>query len=130
MPNEKVTLGFDKMGGLVPAIVQDAASHEVLMLAFMNEEAWRRTLETGEAHYYSRSRGKLWHKGATSGNVQRVREIWVDCDADTVLLRVEQVGGAACHTGYRSCFYRRLTATGWEVRGEKIFEPEEVYGSG
>ncbi len=125
-----LNLAFDKLGGLVPVIVQDAVSHEVLMLAFMNEEAWRRTLETGEAHYYSRSRRQLWHKGATSGHVQRVQEILVDCDADTILLRVEQVGGAACHTGYRSCFYRRLTADGLEVIGVRIFDPKEVYGSG
>ncbi|MBW1990947.1 MAG: phosphoribosyl-AMP cyclohydrolase [Deltaproteobacteria bacterium] len=121
---------FDKLGGLLPAVVQDAATGEVLMVAFMNREAWERTLETGEAHYFSRSRHTLWHKGGSSGHVQRVKEIYLDCDADTVLLKVEQVGGAACHTGYRSCFYRRYTGEGWEVVGQKVFDPKEVYGGG
>ncbi len=126
--NQKAALNFDKLGGLLPAIVQEAATGEVLMLAFMNQEAWERTLETGEAHYYSRSRNTLWHKGGTSGHVQRVREIWLDCDADTVLLKVEQVGGAACHTGHRSCFYRRRQGEGWETVGEPVFDPRKVYG--
>jgi phosphoribosyl-AMP cyclohydrolase len=124
------SIDFDKMGGLVPAIVQDAASGEVLMLAFMNREAWDRTLETGEAHFYSRSRRTLWHKGATSGHVQRVKEIFLDCDQDAILLKVEQVGGAACHTGYRSCFYRRREGENWRLVGERIFDPKEVYGGG
>jgi phosphoribosyl-AMP cyclohydrolase len=128
--NETVKLNFDKMGGLLPAIVQDAATGEVLMLAFMNQEAWEATLATGEAHYYSRTRNKIWHKGDTSGNVQRVREIYLDCDEDTVLLKIEQVGGAACHTGHRSCFHRRRLGEGWQVTGEPIFDPKEVYGSG
>ncbi len=119
---------FEKMGGLVPAIVQDAETGEVLMLAYMNEEAWRRTLETGKAHYFSRSRGKIWLKGESSGHVQEVREILLDCDADTVLLKVKQLGGAACHTGYRSCFYRRLQGDQVEIVSPKIFDPEEVYG--
>jgi phosphoribosyl-AMP cyclohydrolase len=93
--------------GLIPAIVQDANTGQVLMLAYMNAEALRLTLETGEAHFWSRSRGELWHKGATSGNVQRVREVRVDCDADTILLRVDPAG-PACHTGEGSCFYRVL----------------------
>ncbi len=118
------------MGGLLPAIVQDAASGEVLMLAFMNPEAWERTLATGEAHYYSRTRNQIWHKGETSGHVQRVKEIYLDCDNDTVLLKVEQVGGAACHTGHRSCFYRRRQGESWEVTGSPIFDPKEVYGVG
>lgn len=118
------------MGGLLPAIVQDAATGEVLMLAFMNSEAWERTLATGEAHYYSRSRHQIWHKGESSGHVQRVQEIWLDCDQDTVLLKVEQVGGAACHTGHRSCFYRRRQGKGWQVVGSPIFDPKEVYGGG
>ena len=101
--SHQVNLDFDKMGGLLPAIVQDAATNAVLMLAFMNREAWERTLATGEAHYYSRTRETIWHKGGTSGHVQRVQEIFLDCDRDTVLLKVEQVGGAACHTGHRSC---------------------------
>jgi len=116
------------MGGLLPAVVQDAGSGEVLMLAFMNREAWERTLATGEAHYYSRTRGQIWRKGGTSGHVQRVKEIYLDCDRDTVLLKVEQVGGAACHTGHRSCFYRRRQGADWQVVGEPIFDPKEVYG--
>ena len=126
--NQEALLNFDKLGGLLPAIVQDATSGEVLMLAFMNREAWERTLETGEAHYYSRSRNTLWHKGGTSGHVQRIKEIWLDCDADTVLLKVEQVGGAACHTGHPSCFYRRRRQDGWEMVGEPVFDPKKVYG--
>lgn len=94
--------------GLVAAVAQDAASKEILMLAWMNQEAFEKTLQTGEAYYWSRSRGELWHKGATSGNVQRVREIRVDCDQDAVLLLVEQGGKGACHTGRKSCFYRRV----------------------
>jgi phosphoribosyl-AMP cyclohydrolase len=128
--NQEITLNFDKLGGLLPAIVQDAASGEVLMLAFMDREAWELTLKTGEAHYYSRSRRQIWHKGSTSGHVQRVREIYLDCDEDTVLLKVEQVGGAACHTGYRSCFYRRRAGEGWQEVGRRIFDPQEVYGRG
>ena len=123
-------LNFAKLGGLIPVIVQDAATGEVLMLAFMNPEAWERTFETGEAHFYSRTRQTLWHKGATSGHVQRVKEIYVDCDEDTVLLKVEQVGGAACHTGYRSCFHRRWQDKKLTLVGKKVFDPKEVYGSG
>ncbi len=121
---------FAKMGGLLPAIVQDAASGEVLMLAFMNEAAWEATLKTGEAHYFSRTRNTLWHKGGTSGHVQRLKEIYLDCDNDTVLLQVEQVGGAACHTGYKSCFHRRRRREGWEVVGKPVFDPQKVYGAG
>ena len=122
-----LTLNFDKLNGLVPAIVQDYKTGEVLMLAFMNKEAWQKTLETGLAHYYSRTRNTLWQKGSSSGHVQRVKEIYVDCDNDTVLLKVEQIGGAACHTGYRSCFYRKLENGELKVVGERIFSPEEVY---
>ena len=99
-------LKFDDRG-LIPAVVQDAATGEVLMVAWMNAESLRLTQETGETHFWSRSRQELWHKGATSGNTQRVREIWVDCDADTLLVKVEPAG-PACHTGQRSCFFRRL----------------------
>lgn len=127
---EKITPKFDKLGGLVPAIVQDSASGEVLMLAFMNEEAWDLTLRTREAHYFSRSRQTIWHKGETSGHVQRVQEILLDCDADTVLLKVEQVGGAACHEGYKSCFFRRWEGDGWQVVGTPVFDPQEVYKRG
>ena len=128
--NEKIKLDFAKMGGLIPAIVQDEASGEVLMLAFMDPESWDLTLKTGEAHYYSRTRKKVWRKGETSGHVQRVKAVYLDCDEDTVLLKVEQVGGAACHTGYRSCFYRRREGEGWQVVGSLIFDPQEVYRGG
>ncbi len=114
------------MGGLVPAIVQDFQSGDVLMLAFMNQTAWEKTLETGKACYFSRSRNKLWIKGEQSGNVQIVKEIFIDCDEDTVLLKVEQVGKAACHEGYKSCFFRKLNGK-LEIIGEKIFDPEKVY---
>jgi phosphoribosyl-AMP cyclohydrolase len=126
----KITPRFDKLGGLLPAIVQDSATGAVLMLAFMNEEAWDLTLKTREAHYFSRSRQTIWHKGDTSGHVQRVKEILLDCDADTVLLKVEQVGGAACHEGYASCFFRRLDQDGWQVVGTPVFDPREVYKRG
>ncbi|MHC1579559.1 MAG: phosphoribosyl-AMP cyclohydrolase [Candidatus Alkanophagales archaeon] len=109
--------------GLIHAIAQDYRTGEVLMLAHMNREALRRTLETGVAHYWSRSRKRVWKKGETSGNIQIVKEILVDCDGDAVLLKVEQVGGA-CHTGYRSCFHRTLDG---RIVGEKVFEPEEKY---
>lgn len=122
------TLKFDD-AGLVPAIAQDAATGEVLMVAYMNAEAVRRTIETGLCHYWSRSRGKLWLKGETSGHVQRVREARIDCDGDAVLFRVEQEGGA-CHTGYRSCFYRRVEGNGEEIvdDGRRVFDPDDVYG--
>lgn len=118
---------FEKGNGLVPAIVQDHGSGEVLMLAYMNEPAWNKTLETREAHYYSRSRDTLWRKGGTSGHVQKVKSIRIDCDQDTVLLLVEQVGQAACHKGYRSCFYREINQGQWQNCSPKIFDPEEVY---
>ena len=122
-----LTPDFAKMNGLVPAIAQDAATGEVLMMAYMNEDSWRRTLETGEAHYWSRSRKEIWHKGGTSGHVQKVRAIRLDCDNDTILLLVEQVGGAACHTGFRSCFFRELK-DGQECECcPKVFDPKEVY---
>ena len=118
---------FEKSGGLIPAIAQDYATGDVLMLAYMNREAWQHTLSSGKATYWSRSRNSLWIKGETSGHVQLVREIIIDCDDDTVLLKVEQLGGAACHTGYKSCFYRKLSGEQIEIVGEKIFKPEEVY---
>lgn len=111
----------------MPVIVQEWRTNEVLMLAYMNREAWSNTLTTGKATYWSRSRNTLWLKGESSGNVQQVKEIFVDCDDDTVLLKVEQVGEAACHTGYRSCFYRRLIGGEFEIVGEIIFNPKEVY---
>ena len=122
-----LTLNFDKLDGLVPAIAQDYQTGEVLMLAFMNEAAWNATLTTGRATYYSRSRKCLWVKGETSGNVQRVREIRIDCDDDAVILKVEQVGGAACHTGHRSCFYKKVENGAVHVEGQPVFDPKEVY---
>lgn len=116
-------------GGLLPAVVQDAASGEVLMLAWMNEEAWRRTLESGEAHFWSRSRRELWHKGATSGHVQRVRAVRLDCDSDAILLLVEQAGGAACHTGRRTCFFREWREGEAAVCAPMVFDPAAVYGA-
>lgn len=119
---------FGKTGGLVPAIAQDAETGEVLMLAYMNRDAWEATLATGEATYWSRSRQELWVKGKTSGHVQKVREIRIDCDDDTVLLKVTQIGGAACHMGYRSCFFRRMAKDEPEVVETPVFDPKEVYG--
>jgi phosphoribosyl-AMP cyclohydrolase len=118
---------FSKGDGLVPAIAQDAATGEVLMMAYMNAESYAETLATGRAVYFSRSRKKLWRKGEESGNVQLVRAIYLDCDADTILLSVEQIGGAACHTGYKSCFYRKVTPEGLEVVGQRVFDPATVY---
>jgi len=122
-----VELDFKKGNGLIPVIAQDYETKDVLMMAYMNKEAWLKTVETGRATYWSRSRNTLWIKGETSGNVQIVREILVDCDLDTIVLKVDQVGGAACHMGYRSCFYRRVSNGGIEIVGERIFDPEEVY---
>ena len=120
-------LDFDKTGGLIPAIAQDADTGEVLMLAYMNQEAFEETLACGNAVYYSRSRKKLWKKGETSGHVQKVREIRVDCDNDTVLLKVTQVGGAACHKGYKSCFYKVIENDAFKIVEQRVFDPEEVY---
>jgi phosphoribosyl-AMP cyclohydrolase len=123
-----IELDFAKTeDGLLPAVVQDYATGEVLMLAYINEESWNLTLSTGKATYWTRSRQKLWVKGESSGNVQLIREILVDCDLDTVVFKVEQIGGAACHLGYRSCFFRKVAGDGLEVVGEKVFNPEEVY---
>ncbi|HOF06140.1 MAG TPA: phosphoribosyl-AMP cyclohydrolase [Syntrophales bacterium] len=122
-----ITPDFDRAGGLVPAIVQDYETGDVLMLAYMNRQAWEKTLATGRATFWSRSRQSLWVKGETSGHIQEIREIRIDCDLDAVLLKVHQRGGAACHTGYRSCFYRRLIDGDFEADGERIFNPEEVY---
>jgi len=122
-----ISLDFDRAGGLVPAIVQDEVTGEVLMLAYMNKTAWEQTLATGKATFWSRSRRSLWVKGETSGNVQEVKEIRIDCDLDAVVLKVRQRGGAACHTGYRSCFYRKVGPGGLEISGERIFDPKEVY---
>lgn len=123
-----IELNFKKTGGLIPSIAQDASSGQVLMLAFINEESWRLTLQTGEVHYWSRSRQEIWHKGGTSGHVQKVKAIYVDCDDDSVLFLVEQVGGAACHTGMCTCFFRRVQGEALVSEGEPVFDPKEVYG--
>ncbi|TKB25777.1 phosphoribosyl-AMP cyclohydrolase [Desulfopila sp. IMCC35006] len=124
-----ISLNFTKTtDGLLPAIVQDYQTNEVLMLAYINQMAWEKTLETGKAHYWSRSRNQLWLKGETSGHVQRIHQILVDCDDDTVIYKVEQLGGAACHTGHRSCFYRRLENGDLVTTAEKVFDPKVVYG--
>ena len=120
---------FSKGDGLLPAIAQDADSGEVLMLAYMNAESFRETLATGRAVYYSRSRRRLWRKGEESGHVQLVRSVLVDCDGDTILLKVQQVGGAACHEGYRSCFFRQVSPEGLKMVAERVFDPAAVYGS-
>jgi phosphoribosyl-AMP cyclohydrolase len=122
-----MTVAFDKAGGLVPAVAQDAETGEVLMLAWMNREAYEETVRTGRACYYSRSRGRLWRKGEESGNVQEVRAIYVDCDADTILLKVHQIGGAACHEGYKSCFFRQVEGEQLRVVAERVFDPKQVY---
>ena len=121
-------IDFEKAGGLVPAIAQDADTGEVLMLAWMNREAFEETVRTGRAVYFSRSRNRLWRKGEESGHVQEVRGVYIDCDADTVLLKVKQVGGAACHEGYKSCFFRRVAGDELQVVGERVFDPKQVYG--
>ena len=122
-----IKLNFDTANGLIPAIVQDYKTGEVLMLAYMNQDAWEATVSTGNATYYSRSRQKLWVKGETSGHRQRVKEIRVDCDDDTILLKIEQIGEAACHTGHRSCFHKKLENGLMTVVGQPVFDPKEVY---
>ena len=121
------TLRFEKGNGLLPAVVQDYKTKEVLMLAYINDIAWQKTLETGKAHYWSRSRNKLWLKGETSGHHQLIKKILVDCDDDTVVYQVQQLGGAACHTGYRSCFFRQVSEGEFEIIDEPVFDPGEVY---
>lgn len=125
-----IELDFSKSAdGLIPAIAQDYQTGEVLMLGYMNREAWEQTLKTGIATYWTRSRKRLWVKGESSGNIQKIHEILVDCDRDTVLLKVEQVGGAACHEGYPSCFFRKVTPEGeLRVIEERVFDPADVYG--
>ena len=122
-----IKLNFEKTNGLIPAIVQDYKTSDVLMLAYMNQDAWEATLSSGHATYYSRSRQKLWVKGETSGHLQRVKEIRIDCDDDTVLLKVEQIGEAACHTGHRSCFHKKIDNGSITVVGKPLFDPKEVY---
>ena len=124
---ERVRWNID---GLVPAIAQDAATHRVLTLAWMNREALKKTVKTQLAHYWSRSRAKLWRKGERSGHVQRIREIRMDCDSDTILLIVEQVGGIACHTGRERCFYKRLEGDQWIAVEPVLKDPDTIYGDG
>lgn len=114
---------------LIPAIAQDSATGDVLMMAWMNQEAYQETLQTGRVCYYSRSRQKLWRKGEESGNVQELQAIYFDCDGDTLLVKVNQLGGAACHEGYRSCFFRRIdpNTQAFQVEGERVFDPKAVY---
>ena len=126
-PNLKDIVDFAKGNGLVTAIAQDADTGEILMVANMNDQSLAKTLESGEAVYWSRSRKKLWHKGEESGNVQKVKELFVDCDGDAVLMKVEQIGGAACHTGKRSCFFRKIENGGISDVGVQVFDPAEVY---
>ena len=127
MANWEQVIDFDKAGGLVPVVTQDEGTGEVLMMAYMNQEAFAETLRTGHACYFSRSRNRLWRKGEESGNVQEVRAVYLDCDADTLLLKVRQVGGAACHEGYPSCFFRRVTDDELRIVGRRLFDPREVY---
>jgi len=123
-----IELDFAKSkDGLLPAIVQDAASGDVLMLAYINKESWEKSISTGKAHFWSRSRQQLWLKGESSGHVQLIKEILVDCDRDTVVFKVEQVGGAACHKGYGSCFYRLVEEGGLRIISERVFDPAVVY---
>lgn len=117
---------FDKQG-LVPAVIQDARTQQVLMVAYMNREAVEKTLQTRRTHFYSRSRKRLWLKGESSGHLQKVKRVALDCDGDCLVVAVEQVGGA-CHTGYRSCFYRVLKGGRWGAVGRRLFDPDQVYG--
>lgn len=122
-------LDFAKGQGLLPTITQDYRTGKVLMLAYSNSLSFSKTLETREAHYWSRSRQELWHKGGTSGNVQKIKDVYVDCDNDTILFVVEQIGGAACHTGHETCFHKKIDRNGdITIVGEKRFDPEKVYG--
>lgn len=120
-------IDFAKGNGLVPVIVQDYRSHEVLMMAYMNREAWEKSRKTGKAHYYSRSRRGLWLKGEESGHFQEVKDAYIDCDNDTLLLQVKQLGGGACHMGYRSCFFRKKRGKNWRIVTKRVFKPEQVY---
>ena len=120
-------IDFAKGDGLVPVIVQDYQSRDVLMVGYMNKQAWDKTRKTGKAHYYSRSRRALWFKGEESGHFQVVKNIFIDCDNDTLLLQVRQIGDAACHEGYKSCFFRKKTKRDWKVIAKRVFDPQEVY---
>jgi len=127
MGYKMIELDFKKGNGLIPAIAQDAETNEVLMLAYMNKEAWEKTLKTGKATYFSRSRNMVWTKGETSGHFQIVKEILVDCDNDAVVLKIEQKGKGACHNGYKSCFYRKVKGNKLIIKEKRAFDPKEVY---
>jgi len=124
-----IKLNFNKQNGLIPVIAQDYKSGKVLMIAFMNEEAYQKTLNTGKVHYFSRTKNKLWLKGEQSGHFQIVKEIYTDCDYDSLLIKVEQIGEAACHEGYESCFFYKYNAhkKDYTITDKKIFDPEKVY---
>ena len=127
MPDWDQVIDFDKLGGILPVIAQDDTTGEVLMMAYMNPEAFAETLRTGRVCYFSRSRNRLWRKGEESGNVQELRGVYLDCDADTLLVKVRQIGGAACHEGYPSCFFRRIEGEELNVIAERVFNPDDVY---
>lgn len=122
------SIDFDKGSGLIPVIIQDSYDNEVLMLGFMNKEAFDLTIKTGHVHYWSRSKKRIWLKGETSGHIQKIQEIRMDCDGDTLLIKVVQVGGAACHEGYRSCFFRKIENDRIITDREKVFDPADKYG--
>jgi phosphoribosyl-AMP cyclohydrolase len=122
-----IEINFEKGKELIPVIIQDASTNEVLMLGYMNRKSWKKTLETKRSCFWSRSRQELWIKGETSGHFQEVKEIYLDCDRDTLLIKVNQIGGATCHTGFRSCFHHRYEEGQWKIVGEKVFDPKEVY---
>ena len=124
-----INIDFNKSGGMVPVIIQDQKTGEVLMLAYMNEEAYSLSIKTGLAHYWSRSKNRIWKKGEESGHIQEIKEVRIDCDNDTILMKVHQVGGAACHEGYRSCFFRRIEGESLVTDRKRIFNPEEKYGN-
>ncbi|HKD09725.1 MAG TPA: phosphoribosyl-AMP cyclohydrolase [Bryobacteraceae bacterium] len=126
---QKMTLDFTKLDGLIPAVIQDDRSGRVLMVGFMNEEAFRKTVETGNVTFFSRSRNKLWMKGESSGHLLKVREISTDCDDDSLLIKVESLGPGVCHNGYESCFYRRLDSGEWVETEKPAYDPKAVYGS-
>lgn len=125
---KKFMIDFEKSGGIVPAVVQDYKTGDVLMLAYMNSDAFEATQSTGNAHYWSRSKNRIWKKGESSGHLQIVKEIYLDCDSDTILLKVDQIGDAACHEGYRSCFFRRIVGDETVIETSPLFNPSEIYG--
>jgi len=125
-----INIDFKKNGGMVPVIIQDYKTDEVLMLAYMNEEAYTLSIKTGLAHYWSRSKNRIWKKGEESGHIQEIKEVRIDCDSDTILMKVDQAGGAACHEGYRSCFFRKVVNNKTVIEGDRIFDPSKVYLKG